>query len=236
MSSSRPGKTSSVAEGDDDCPSTTLRYPVVGHVEHAVRQPVSGPAPVVYRCELLTHERERGPLTLDEPRHVLDQQSPREKTIDQGHQALEASPRAFVAHPEGAGPGPLGRLREGLAGRSGGQQRELAGADAEAARPQVAGSIVHVMKKELRKPGPIECERASRRSIVLDAPDRFESRPLESEVEPSDPGERREVAKRSPAWLQALAVAHARTRTACVHDPKFYRSCAPGSGGCRGRT
>ena len=235
MSSSRPGKVRSVAEGDDDCPSTTLRYTVIGHVEHPVRQPVPGLAPVVYRRELLTHERESGSLSLDEPRHVLDQQSPRKEAFEQGHQALEASPRVFVAHPEGTGSGPLSRLREGLAGRSGGQQRELARADAHAARPQVAGSIVHVMKGELRKSGPIERERASRRGIVLDPPDRLESRPLESEVEPSDPGERREVAKRSPAWLQALAVAHARTRSACAHDPGFYSSPAPGWG-CRGRT
>ena len=236
MSSSRPGKVRSVAQGDHDCPSTTLRHPILGHVEHPVRQPVSRLASIVDVCKLVIHKRERRSPALDEPRDVLNQESPGQKTFDQGHQAPEASPRAFVAHSECAGPGPLSRLREGLAGRSGGQQRELACVHAETVRTQVTGGVVHVMKTELRESGTIECEGASRRGIALDPPDRLESRPLESEVEPSDPGECREVAKWSPAWLQALAVGHARTRSASVHDPGFYRSPVPGLRGCRGRT
>ena len=235
MSSSRPGKVRSVAQGDHDRPSTTLRHPILGHVEYPVRQPVSGLASIVDVCELLIHERERRSLPLDEPRDVLNQESPRQKTFDQGHQALKASPRAFVAHSESAGPGPLGRLREGLAGRSGGQQCELARTDAETVRTQVAGGVVHVMKTELRESRTIECEGASRRSIALDPSDRLESRALESEVKPSNPGERREVAKLSVIALRSLAVVHARTRSACVHGPGSYRSLAPSSGVCRSR-
>ena len=236
MSGGRPSKVCSVAEGDDNGPSTTLRHSILGHVEHPVRQSVSSLAPVVYRREPLTYERESGSFSLDEPRYVLDQESPREKAIGQGHQALEAYSRTVVTHPEGAGPGPLGGLRERLTGRSSGQQRQLARADAKTARTQVAGGIVHVMKTKLRKSRPIEGERTSRRGIVLDPADRLESRVLESEVEPSNAGERREAAKLSLAWLRALAVAHACTRAARVHDPKFYRSPAPGFRGCRGRT
>ena len=235
MSGSRPGKVCSVAEGDDNCPATTLRHSILGHVEHTVRQSVSSLAPVVYRCEPLAYEIESGSFSLDEPGHVLDQESPREKASGQGHQALEASSRTVVTHPEGAGPGPLGGLRERLTGRSSGQQRELARADAEIARTQVAGGVVHIMKTKLRQSRPIEGERTPRSGIVLDPADRLESRVLESEVKPSNPGERREAAKWSLARFQSLAAAHSRTRSARSHGREFYRSLASGSRACRGR-
>ena len=99
----------------------------------------------------------------------------------------------MVVQPESSGLGPLSSLRERLAGRPGGQQGKLAGAESEVIRAHITRDLVDVVRLQKGQPGKVEREGTSCSGIVLDCADEREPRAFEAEIKPSDTGESRQT-------------------------------------------
>jgi len=188
MSWCGPGDWSSITPRDEDGSFTTLWDTEHCGVQDHPFDAVSRAAPAIDTAERCFDGADGRRATASETRDILDQYQSGKKAFGKPKEC-EQKTRTRVGETRAPIPAPLRRLRERLARRSPGQHAQFTGSDPEVFWRESLCDCGDVTGRKQVPLGPIHCDAGASVLVYLYAGDGPETGVLETEIEPTQPGE-----------------------------------------------
>ena len=197
---------------EQEAAATSLWHAVVRGVEDGGVNAV-GVAPVADSLQLPLQNGQHGRASPDQAGHVLQQERPGTERIHDSQQSLQRACAWILVAPSSV-LGPLGRHRERLARRPGGDQVQFAPCHSKAGRRQFLGGVLDAPATRQSPIRSISAERGADDGILLDTMDGAEAGVLQAEIQPAHPGE-----ERQDLWPTSAPRPTFTLRAAEGHDP-----------------